>query len=360
MNPMAAILRMAALVPALLLALVPAFGAGPAVVALIYMTALAFAIDETLPAPAAPEPASALASLLPALLALAHLALLPLAVFLLAKGGFGPWENAAVFAAFALFFGITGTANAHELIHRTGRLERALGRWVFISLLFGHHVSAHLSVHHRHVATPNDPNTARLNEGFWRFFARAWRGSFRAGLRVETARLAKRGLPPFHPANPYLAYGAGAAVFLLLALVLAGPGGLLVYLGFALGAQTFLLLSDYVQHYGLSRRALPGGGFEPLSLHHSWNAPHVFSGALMLNAPRHSDHHARPALAYTELSPRREDGAPVLPRSLPVMACIALVPRLWRRVMNPRVRRWQQAREADRASFDLTGRESPL
>jgi len=33
----------------------------------------------------------------------------------------------------------------------------------------------------------------------------------------------------------------------------------------------------------------------------------------------------------------------VLPRSLPVMACIALYPRLWRRVMDPRVRMIKQA-----------------
>ena len=35
--------------------------------------------------------------------------------------------------------------------------------------------------------------------------------------------------------------------------------------------------------------------------------------------------------------------APMLPRSLPVMACLALWPRAWRRVMDPRVAKWRAA-----------------
>ena len=95
-------------------------------------------------------------------------------------------------------------------------------------------------------------------------------------------------------------------------------------------------MSDYVQHYGLSRTKGPDGRFEPVAARHSWNAPHWFSSALMLNAPRHSDHHARPARPFPQLT--LPDGAPTLPRSLPVMACVALYPRLWRRVMDRRAR----------------------
>jgi alkane 1-monooxygenase len=59
----------------------------------------------------------------------------------------------------------------------------------------------------------------------------------------------------------------------------------------------------------------------------------------MLNAPRHSDHHAHPARAYPALRLGAADtpGRPVLPRSLPVMATLAMVPPLWRRMMDPRV-----------------------
>jgi alkane 1-monooxygenase len=60
----------------------------------------------------------------------------------------------------------------------------------------------------------------------------------------------------------------------------------------------------------------------------------------MLNAPRHSDHHAHPSRPYAVL--RLSDG-PLLPRSLPVMAGVALFPRRWRRMMDPLVAKWQAA-----------------
>jgi len=80
-----------------------------------------------------------------------------------------------------------------------------------------------------------------------------------------------------------------------------------------------------------------------MGVRHSWNAPHWFSSALMLNAPRHSDHHTHPARVYPAL--RLTEDMPVLPRSLPAMATLALFPRLWRRVMDPRVADWQDGAE---------------
>ena len=70
--------------------------------------------------------------------------------------------------------------------------------------------------------------------------------------------------------------------------------GAVVWAALGLHAQVQILLSDYVQHYGL-RRAEVQGRPVPVAAGHSWNAPHWFSSAFMLNAPRHSDHHAHPA-----------------------------------------------------------------
>jgi len=81
------------------------------------------------------------------------------------------------------------------------------------------------------------------------------------------------------------------------------------------------------------------GKAEPIAAQHSWNSPHWYSSAFMLNAPRHSDHHACPARGYTAL--RLPDDGPMLPSSLPLMACLALFPGLWRRVMDPRAAVWQ-------------------
>ena len=243
----------------------------------------------------------------------------------------------ALFLSGGLFLGQVSNSNAHELIHRGKRHLSHLGRWVYISLLFGHHSSAHPKVHHRHVASDLDPNSARLNESYYRFARRAWLGSFMAGLRAETAVLGTRSFL----AHPYLVYCLGAALMMALALKFVGPGGLLALVGLAAFAQTQLLLSDYVQHYGLRRARMADGRLEPANQTHSWNAPHWFSGHMMLAAPLHSDHHAHPGRTFAELVLPQPMAAPTLPRSLPVMSVLALFPGYWRKVMNPRVAQWQ-------------------
>ena len=307
---------------------------------LLYLTLFCGLMDESLGRKSGTESAVAqwLGRIIPTLLGLGHFALLLLAI-LTVSGATGlpdltRWSGGV---AFALFFGQISTANAHELIHRPGRFERRLGRLVFISLLFGHHVSAHLMVHHRHVATPLDPNTARRGEGVYRFLIRAWSGSFKAGLAGERQRLLTAGRRRRHFSNPYYDYLFGAIAVMALAAGLGGASGFFGWLAIAILAQIQLLLSDYVQHYGLQRRRLANGKFEPVAARHSWNAPHRFSAALMLNAPRHSDHHLNPSRAYPELRLPPKARAPRLPRSIPVMSVIALWPGLWRRIMDPRL-----------------------
>jgi alkane 1-monooxygenase len=257
--------------------------------------------------------------------------------------GLGLGERIAAVFGFAIWLGQVGAANGHELIHRGNRWLFGLGRMVFVSLLFGHHVSAHRLVHHSHVATDRDPNSALRGEGVYRFLLRSWVGSFRVGFAAERARAAAAG----RRGTPYRLYLGGAAAVIgavgLGGAALAGAegavravGGLLVL---CLYAQGQILVSDYVQHYGLRRRTGPDGRTEPVGSAHSWNAPHPVSSALMLHAARHSDHHAHPARPWPalRLPPRRD--APQLPASLPVMGIVALIPPLFRRMMHPRLPR---------------------
>ncbi|WP_415182248.1 alkane 1-monooxygenase [Phaeovulum sp.] len=345
----------ATLLPLPLLALGAVFGGVWAWAALGYIAVLILALDALIAraAPDAPEgvefPA---ANRLSVALAVAHFGALALAVFALSGGTGLTWGSwIAVFLGFGMFFGQVSNSNAHELIHRADRGLFVLGMWVYISLLFGHHTSAHRLVHHRFVATPDDPNSAALGEGFWAFAPRAWLGSFIAGYEMEAQRADQRrggGLRrPLRRVNPYWLYLAGGIGFLVLAGAVFGGGGVLVYLLLCAYAQMQLLLSDYVQHYGLERRALAFDRYEPVGPAHSWDAPHPASSLWMLNAPRHSDHHAHPAREYPalRLGPVTPD-RPILPRSLPTMAALALVPPLWRRVMDRRVARLQKARPA--------------
>lgn len=313
-----------------------------ALAGLLWMTLLTASLDElvtaTLPSVEGDEfPA---ADWLSVILAAAHFALWFGVIAALSDWtGLVAWEKLVVFSAAGLFMGQVSNSNAHELIHRPGRFLRRVGRWVYISVLFGHHLSAHTLVHHVHVGTPVDPSTARRGENFYSFFARAWIGGFREGLKVENARFPRLNRAKWR--HPYVAYMAGAALVLVAAGAIGGIIGIATALCLAAFAQLQLMMSDYVQHYGLSRRKLDNGKYEPVGSRHSWNAPHAMSSALMLNAPRHSDHHAHPARPYPAL--RLDHEMPMLPYALPAMACVALYPRKWRRIMDPRVADWQDS-----------------
>lgn len=328
----------AAAAPIPLLGLGALFGGVWVWAALGYITVLAFSLDQLVAItqnPAAPDAEFPAANRLSVVLATGHFAVLILAIIGLSGAtNLGGGERFALFMAAGLFFGQISNSNAHELIHRGNRALHRLGTWVYISLLFGHHTSAHPLVHHRYVASPKDPNSARPGESFYRFAPRAWIGSFRAGFAAEKSRLARVERAMWWQ-NPYALYVSGAAAIALAVLALIGPAGLLAYVALAAYAQTQLLLSDYVQHYGLNRAEIDGK-LEPVGPQHSWNARQWFTSLMMLNAPRHSDHHAHPNTPYPNLI--LPQGAPMLPRSLPAMATLALFPSLWRRVMDPRAR----------------------
>ncbi|OYX40469.1 MAG: hypothetical protein B7Z02_18270 [Rhodobacterales bacterium 32-67-9] len=339
---------LATLLPVPLLLLAAGFGGIFSLLALLCMTGVLFAADEigkkrglTGAAPLVTD----MADKLSVLLAGVHFALLLIAVWVLSgAAGLGFFGWVATFLSFGLWFGQVSNSNAHELIHRTDKRLFRLGMWVYISLLFGHHTSAHRLVHHRFVATTDDPNTAAEGENFYLFAARAWPGAFIAGYEMEENQRAKREAGGFRDINPYTIYMAGSLGFVGLMLTLFGFDGLLAYLLLCGHAQVQLLLSDYVQHYGLLRRKMPSGALEPASVQHSWDAPHPASGLMMLNAPRHADHHTHPSRPYTELRLSPGGRAPILPYSLPAMATIALVPHLWFRVMEGPLARSRAAR----------------
>lgn len=275
------------------------------------------------------------------LLAATHFPLLALGIWALGNAPFLTVpDKLLIYTGLGLFFGQISNSNAHELIHAAARLPRRLGALIYISLLHGHHVSAHLRVHHIYAATRRDPNSAPKGQGFWRFAIRATGSEFTAGFRADQRHRARAQHPLPFWSHPYLWYVLGALITMMIAYLIAGLPGIIAHLGIAIYAQLQLLLSDYVQHYGLQRRLRENGKPEPIGPAHSWNAPKWYSSAMMLNAPRHSDHHLHPARAYPalELTP---DTMPVLPHSLPVMAVLALFPPFWRRVMDPRVTRWQ-------------------
>ena len=253
----------------------------------------------------------------------------------------GGWELAGLFVGMGVMTGTVGINYAHELMHQRSALERRLSDWLLAMVLYAHFRSEHLLVHHRHVATPRDPATARFDEGFYAFFARVLRQSAVSSFRAEAAMLARRGRPAQDRTNPFWRYAAAQAAMLALAAIMGGWVGLGLFALQAFTAIAQLELVNYVEHYGLQRREVAPGRYEPTRPHHSWNAAHRMSNWLLINLQRHSDHHVKPDRPFPLLQTYPEAEAPQLPSGYAAMTLLALVPPLWRGVMNPRVRAWR-------------------
>lgn len=333
--------NLATVVPVCLLVLAGFFGGTWAILALAYMTVFVFTMDRLIKGAAARKNSD---NEFPAgegllvFLGLSHIALVVIAVMALSGVTGLTWiERGMCFILFGQFFGQVSNANAHELIHKGSRWMRRLGVAVYTTLLFGHHASAHTKVHHVFVGSWRDPNTARLGESVYRFWPRAWYGSFMSGLEAENEFRKRSQTPKPWWTHPYWGYLLGSGLTLIGAMLIAGWMGLAALLAVCVYATLQHLASDYIQHYGLQRRKLHNGRLEPVGPKHSWNSPHTFSSAMMLNVPRHSDHHMTPTRPFTELRLDEED-VPMLPKSLPAMGIISLVPPLWRYMMDERVK----------------------
>ncbi|MEL6204412.1 MAG: alkane 1-monooxygenase [Pseudomonadota bacterium] len=253
-----------------------------------------------------------------------------------------PVEKIGIFFGLGVIGGTVGINFAHELMHQKNRLERCLADLLLASVLYSHFRSEHLLVHHRYVGTPRDPVTARYNEGFHRFFPRVLRQCFRSAVGAEASRLRRKGASPWALSNPFWRYAALQAAALAIAAALGGVEGLALFLFCAFTAIWQLELVNYVEHYGLTREHLGDGRYEHVKPRHSWNSAHKASNWLLINLQRHSDHHFKPDRRFPLLQTYGDDEAPQLPHGYPVMTVFAMIPPVWRRVMNPRVRAWRR------------------
>ena len=230
--------------------------------------------------------------------------------------------------------GVIGINVAHELIHRSSRVDRALGSALLVMVFYFHWGIEHVAGHHRRVATRDDPATARLGESLPAFLMRSVGSGFVSAWRIAAGRNARRGIQS--PLKNWVLHGVLFSCTLAGALVVAfGARGLWFFLAQSAVAVAFLETVNYVEHYGLQRRLVRPGVYERVTPLHSWNSSHWLTNVLLFNLQRHSDHHAWPMRPYYKL--RHHPEAPQLPTGYAGMALLAMITPLWRRVMDPRV-----------------------
>jgi alkane 1-monooxygenase len=256
---------------------------------------------------------------------------------------------------------VSGVAinTAHELGHKRASLERWLSKIALAQTGYGHFFIEHNRGHHVRVATPEDPASSRLGESFYRFWPRTVRGSLTSAWELEAERLGRLGARTLSPRNDIL--NAWAMTVVLFGALTAVFGlGVLPWLPVqAVFGFSLLEVVNYLEHYGLLRAKRDDGTdrYERTRPEHSWNSDNVSSNVLLYHLQRHSDHHAHPTRRFQAL--RHFEEAPELPSGYATMIVLALVPPLWRRVMDPRVIAHYDG-DVTRANIDPRKRERVL
>jgi len=246
-------------------------------------------------------------------------------------------EAAGLTLSIGISSGAMGITVAHELAHRVNnRFEPLLARIMLATCLYMHWSIEHVAGHHRTVATPEDPATARLGESFYKFWPRTVFGGFNSAWDFEVHRIQKRGRPAWSRHNRVAGYLVYQLALLAGVAVIFGPGGLLYWLGQSVIAVGLLEVVNYVEHYGLMRSKDRDGRYEPINPRHSWNSSNWLTNRYLFNLQRHSDHHFKPGVRYQAL--QHFDESPQLPTGYAGMLLLALIPTLWYRVMDSRVR----------------------
>ncbi|MFO7795330.1 MAG: alkane 1-monooxygenase [Promethearchaeati archaeon] len=243
------------------------------------------------------------------------------------------------FIGFTVSVGISsgvGINTAHEMQHRVNnKLEPFLARLTLLPSLYIHWGLEHVTGHHRWVATPEDPATARLNQSFYSFWPQTVFGSFKSAWKFEMNRLQNQNKKFILLRNRVFHYVIYEIMILVIITFLFGFFALLFFTLQSLIAISLLEIINYIEHYGLLRKKESNGRYERVKPHHSWNSSKRLTNWFLFNLQRHSDHHYKTGRRYQNL--RHFDEAPQLPTGYAGMVLIALIPPLFKRIINPRI-----------------------
>ncbi|RYE06918.1 MAG: alkane 1-monooxygenase, partial [Sphingobacteriales bacterium] len=178
-----------------------------------------------------------------------------------------------------LLCGTLGINVGHELGHRIKKGEQFLAKSLLLTSLYMHFFIEHNKGHHKRVATPEDPSSARLGEPVYTFYLRSIFFSYISAWSIAFKDTAKKEQSILH--NEMLHFHLIQLAFLSLIYYWCGGVTTLLFIGAAVQGILLLETVNYIEHYGLQRKALSNGRYERAMPEHSWNSNHVI-GRVML------------------------------------------------------------------------------
>jgi alkane 1-monooxygenase len=262
-------------------------------------------------------------------------ALLGYAFYKIAYTPLSPLEMVGMVFNVGIVVGAYGINVGHELGHRQNKFEQFLAKTLLLPALYQHFFIEHNRGHHKNVATELDPATSRLGENIYFFWFRSVKDSYLGAWHLESERLKKEGKSFFSLDNEMLRFQFYQIAYLASVTFIFGVPALFFAIAFAIIGFLLLESVNYIEHYGLKRKLLPNGRYEPVLPHHSWNSDHELGRIFLYELTRHSDHHYKATRKFQVL--RHFDESPQLPFGYPLSMIVSLVPPLWFKLMDKRV-----------------------
>ncbi len=97
-----------------------------------------------------------------------------------------------------LLCGIFGINVGHELGHRVNKFEQTLAKALLLTSLYMHFFTEHNKGHHKRVATPEDPSSARYGEPVYTFYFRTIIFSYISAWHIANDEVKKKASLFFH------------------------------------------------------------------------------------------------------------------------------------------------------------------
>ncbi len=250
------------------------------------------------------------------------------------------WETTGRILSMGLLCGTFGINVGHELGHRAKKYEQLLAKALLMTSLYMHFFIEHNKGHHKHVATPQDPSSARINEPVYTFYFRTIIFSYFSAWRISNSEVLKKGLPVLHWRNEMVQAHVIQFIFLIAINLIFGWLVCVYYIFAAFIGIGLLETVNYIEHYGLQRKMTANGRYERTMPNHSWNSNHLLGRLMLFELSRHSDHHYLASRKYQVL--KHHDKAPQLPTGYPGCMLLSLLPPVWFYVMNRRIRKMEK------------------
>jgi len=264
-----------------------------------------------------------------------HLVLLSMFLFSVQEPGLQTYEligrilSMGLLTTFAINLG-------HELGHRKNKGDKFLAKAMLLTSLMMHFFIEHNRGHHKNVATIEDPSTARKGETVYAFWIRAIINEYLSAWRLEKKKRNALNQSNLGLKNEMIQFQLIQLTFVFIIFKLFGAFVCIAFMINAAIAYVSFETVQYLEHYGLLREKNEQGHYKRVRAHHSWNSNHVFGRLMMFNLTRHSDHHYRASKKYQIL--KHHHDAPQLPTGYPGMMLLSLLPPLWFRIMNPKLK----------------------